>query len=140
MTNWLQLDPKSPVALYLQIVEQVRRLVALGALRSGDRLPTVRELAARARVNRNTAARAVQLLEAEGLVRTRVGQGTFVADDAGELGREQRIHIVDAALDRAVGEADTVGFPLDELGGRLSDRIARHRRADRPGGAHEDTV
>ena len=116
MTNWFQLDPQSPVALYLQIVEQVRRLVALGALRSGDRLPTVRELAAQARVNRNTAARAVQHLESEGLVRTRVGQGTFVADGAGRLGREQQARIVDAALDRALSEAGTVGFPLEELG------------------------
>ena len=45
----LDLDPSSPVPLYLQLVEQVRRLVALGALRPGDQLPTVRELAVRTR-------------------------------------------------------------------------------------------
>ena len=77
----LDLDPSSPVPLYLQLVEQVRRLVALGALRPGDQLPTVRELAVRTRVNRNTVGRAIQSLEREGVVRTRVGQGTFVVSD-----------------------------------------------------------
>ena len=74
----IDVDPRSPVPLYLQMVEQIRRLMAMGALRPGDRLPPVRELAARARINRNTAARAIQTLEAQGLLRTRVGQGTFV--------------------------------------------------------------
>jgi GntR family transcriptional regulator len=101
----IELDPASPLALYLQIAEQVRRLVALGALRPGDRLPTVRELAVSTRVNRNTAARAIQQLEGEGIVRTRVGQGTFVADGADRIGRARR--------------------PFEELGPRLERSIAR---------------
>lgn len=80
----LNLDPRSSTPLYRQIVDQVRRRVAQGVLRPGDRLPTIRDLAARARVNRNTAARAFQELEASGLVHTRVGQGTFVAETAGD--------------------------------------------------------
>jgi len=128
MTSWFQLDPSSPVALYLQISEQVRRLVAIEALRPGDRLPTVRELAVQARVNRNTAARAIQLLESEGIVRTRVGQGTFIADWATPIARQERLRVVDTALDRALSEADAVGFPLDELEPRLADRLARYSR------------
>ena len=58
--NLIRLDPASPIALYLQISEQIRRLIAIGALRPGDRLPTVRDLAVQTRVNRNTAARAIQ--------------------------------------------------------------------------------
>ena len=81
----IELDPTSTTPLYLQIAEQVRRLIALGALRPGERLPAVRELAVRARVNRNTAARAIQQLESEGVVRTRVGQGTFVEEGPGRF-------------------------------------------------------
>ena len=56
----LDLDPQSPVPLYQQLVEQVRGMIALGALKAGDRLPTVRDLAVQARINRNTAARTIE--------------------------------------------------------------------------------
>jgi GntR family transcriptional regulator len=132
----LDLDPESPTPLYQQIVEQVRGLVAIGALRVGDRLPTVRELAVRARINRNTAARAIQQLEHEGVVRTRVGQGTFVADGAGRVDRATRDAAVDGALDRVIVEAHLAGVPLEELGWRLSRRIEGFRRR-REGAAAE---
>jgi GntR family transcriptional regulator len=138
MTSRIQLDPASPVALYLQISEQIRRLVAIGALRAGDRLPTIRELAARTRVNRNTAARAIQQLESEGIVRTRVGQGTFVADGAARAGRERLGQVVDAAIDRLLVEARTVGVPLEELGRRVGKRIERFRREQNSGGERGD--
>lgn len=138
MTNLIRLDPSSPVALYLQISEQVRRWVALGALRPGDRLPTIRELAARTRVNRNTAARAIQQLETEGIVRTRVGQGTFVAEGAANAGRERLMRSVDAAIDRLLVDACTAGISLDELGGRLARRIERFERDRDAGGERGD--
>ncbi len=127
----LDVDPASPVPLYLQLVERVRRLVAIGALRPGDRIPTVRELAVRARINRNTAARAIRELETRGLVRTRVGQGTFVADGAGRVDRAAREAAVDAALDRLIVEAATLGLPLDALGERLAARLEAFRAASR---------
>ena len=76
----LRIDPALAVPVYAQVVEQVRTLIALRALRPGDKLPSVRELAAQVRINRNTAAKAYQLLEAAGVLETRAGQGTFVAD------------------------------------------------------------
>jgi GntR family transcriptional regulator len=124
----LDLDPKISIPLYQQIVEQVRGLVAVGALKAGDQLPTVRELAVRARVNRNTAARAIQQLEHEGVVRTRVGQGTFVAEGATRVDRETRGAAVDGALDRVIVEAHLAGVPLEELGWRLSRRIEGFRK------------
>ena len=125
----LDLDSRSPVPLYLQIAEQVRRLVALGALRPGDRLPTIREMAAQSRVNRNTAARAIQLLETEGVVRTRVGSGTFVVEDGHpRIDAARRDAAIERALDHLVVEAYTLGVPLEELGWRLSRRIEAFRR------------
>jgi len=125
----IQLDPASPTPLYLQIAEQVRRLIALGALKPGERLPGVRELAVRARVNRNTAARAVQHLESAGVVRTRVGLGTFVEDSPVQVDRAHRESTVDKLIDRLLFEAHTLGVPLEELGWRLTRRIDHFRRA-----------
>jgi GntR family transcriptional regulator len=124
----LDLDPRDPVPLYLQLAAALRRAVLLGALRPGERVPTVRDLAVRARVNRNTAARAIQHLESEGIVRSRVGQGTFVEDGAARMDRQGREAAIDAALDRIVLEAHGLGAPLEELGWRLSRRIEAFRR------------
>jgi len=127
------LDPQSPVPLYLQIVEQVRRLVALGALKPGDRFLTVRELGTRARVNRNTAARAIAELERDGVVRTRVGQGTFIADGAPAMDAKGRDAALDAALDKLLVEAHALGVPHEEIGWRLHRKIEHFARARREG-------
>lgn len=133
----IEIDPSSPVPLYLQIAEQMRRLIAMGALKPGDKAPTVREIAVTTRVNRNTAARAIQHLEAEGVVRTRVGQGTFVenhsAVDSGERDRA-----VDATIDRLLIEVQSLGLQLDEIGARLSRRIEEFRRRQRSGDSSGD--
>ena len=121
------LDPSNPLPLYQQLAGALRRQVALGALRAGERVPTVRELAVLARVNRNTAARAIQTLEAEGLVTTRVGQGTFVAANAPSIAADEGLDEVDEALDEALARAERRGVSLDELSERLNARIAARR-------------
>jgi len=143
----IEIDPTSPVPLYRQIADEVRRLVALGALREGDRIPTVRELAVRTRVNRNTAARAIQHLESAGVVRTRVGQGTFVVEPGGTpADRSRNSDRIDRRIDRLLVEAQTAGLPLDDLRRRLAERIDRFRerqaaealRLERPGEEEEE--
>src|SRR4051812_3035072 len=115
----IHLDPGSSVPIYLQIVDQVRRLIALGALRPGDRLPAVRDLAAQCRINRNTAARAIQELEREGIVRTQVGQGTFVAQEPPPSDGLDGEQAVDAQCDRLIVEARGRRLPLEQLPSRL---------------------
>ncbi len=127
----IEIDPASPVPLYLQIADQMRRLIAMGALKPGDKAPTVRELAVTTRVNRNTAARAIQHLEAEGVVRTRVGQGTFVENRSLKINRDRRDRTIDETIDRLLVEAHTLGLPLEELSWRLSRRIEEFRRRRR---------
>lgn len=129
------LDPSNPLPLYRQLAGALRRQIALGALRAGERVPTVRELAVLARVNRNTAARAIQALESAGIVTTRVGQGTFVATDARPIAADEGLDEVDEALDEALDRAQRRGLALDELSARLQDRIAAHRaREERESG------
>ena len=72
------LDNHSGVAAYLQIVQQVKQALRLGLLKTGDQLPTVREVVAKIAINPNTVLKAYRELEREGLVSSRPGQGTFV--------------------------------------------------------------
>lgn len=78
------LDAKSGIAPYLQLVQQVRRALKLGALREGDQLPTVREVVTRIAINPNTVSKAYRELEHEGLVAARAGVGTFVTASTSE--------------------------------------------------------
>lgn len=73
-----RLDPRSGVASYLQIVQQVRQSLLLGMLSEGDQLPTVKQVVAQVAINPNTVLKAYRELEMEGLVVARPGSGTFV--------------------------------------------------------------
>lgn len=73
-----RLNPTSGVSPYLQIARQVRQAMQLGHLQPGDQLPTVKEVVATLAVNPNTVLKAYQLLEHQGLVEGKQGQGTFV--------------------------------------------------------------
>jgi GntR family transcriptional regulator len=72
------LDTRSGVPPYLQLVHQVRRALRLDLLREGDQLPTVKEVVARLAINPNTVLKAYRELEHDGLVAARPGIGTFV--------------------------------------------------------------
>ncbi|HET7010395.1 MAG TPA: GntR family transcriptional regulator [Anaerolineales bacterium] len=76
----IPIDLRSKVPAYVQIVDQVRGLVASGALRPGDQLPTVRQLAADLRINFNTVARAYRMLDESGVISTQQGRGTYVVE------------------------------------------------------------
>ncbi|MEW6349959.1 MAG: GntR family transcriptional regulator [Thermodesulfobacteriota bacterium] len=76
----LTINPNDAVPIYVQIVRQVQLAIVSGELRPGDRLPSLRELARDLVVNHLTVKKAYAVLEAQGLIRTRRGLGTFVAD------------------------------------------------------------
>jgi DNA-binding transcriptional MocR family regulator len=96
----LQLQTESHVPLYIQVRDQIRALVYSGELRSGDRIPASRELAAYLGVHRTTVANAYAELEAEGLIRGHVGRGTFVL---GNSGSSAPTHTVPSPALRNVG-------------------------------------
>ena len=75
----IRVDPALPTPIWSQLEESVRYLVASGALRPGDALPSVRDLAREQRINPNTVAKAYQRLAEAGILETRRGEGTFVA-------------------------------------------------------------
>ena len=71
-------DPQSGVPIYLQIIEQIKRSVALGILQAGEQLPTVKQLALDLTINPNTVARAYRDLERDTVIETAPGRGSFV--------------------------------------------------------------
>jgi GntR family transcriptional regulator len=77
---WLDINPRLSTPVYQQIVDGIKEAVALGILAAGERMPTVREMAAELALNPNTVAKAYQRLEQEGIIVTMRSRGTFVAD------------------------------------------------------------
>src|SRR2546425_6542917 len=75
----MRLNPDSRVPIYRQIEDQVRYAIASGHLKSGEQLPTVRQLAVDLSVNPNTVIKAYTELERDGVVTTEQGTGTFVS-------------------------------------------------------------
>src|SRR5271169_5713096 len=88
-----RLDPQSGVPAYRQIIDQVLGGIAAGALKGGDQLPTVRQLAVDLTINPNTVVRAYRELEIREVLATQQGTGTFVTDKkpkANDLERQRR--------------------------------------------------
>jgi GntR family transcriptional regulator len=106
------LDPRSGVATYLQIVQQVKEALRLGTISVGDQLPTVREVVADLAINPNTVAKAYRDLEREGLVVARQGRGTFVASTLAPAASLRHHEVLRAELERWLEAADRAG--LDE--------------------------
>src|SRR4051812_46973364 len=101
----IHLDPSDGVPIYLQIVQQVRYLVASGRLSPGEELPPIRALAERLVVNPNTVARAYRELEREGLLHKRSTTGTFVSDTDAVQARQRRLAGLAGPVDAAVRAA-----------------------------------
>jgi GntR family transcriptional regulator len=76
----IEIDFRSGVPIYIQIMDQVKHMIATGELNSGDQLPTVRQLAADLRVNFNTVARSYKLLDEAGVISTQHGRGTYILE------------------------------------------------------------
>ncbi len=100
-----RIDNASDRAVYLQIIDQVKRDIALGRLTKEERLPTVRQLAQQLAINPNTIAKAYRQLEQEGIIVTRAGAGAFVANLDSVLSKAVRRKLICDELERIVVEA-----------------------------------
>jgi GntR family transcriptional regulator len=113
----LEIDPSSPVPLYAQILEEVRLAIATGVLRPGDRLPPIRDLAARIAVNPLTVVKAYTILVGEGVLEAKQGTGTFVAKAVGgrqEPPRRERARMARKWADELAARALRLGIPKEE--------------------------
>ncbi|MGE0640720.1 MAG: GntR family transcriptional regulator [Thermoanaerobaculia bacterium] len=116
--------------MYLQIIEQVRRRIAVGDWLPGQEIPSIRALAAATRVSVITIKRAYHDLERDGVLVTRQGRGTFVADHV-DLGRDLREQELDQHLRKAADVGRELGLGSDELHGRLRDLLNQQKEEPR---------
>jgi GntR family transcriptional regulator len=110
-----QLDTKSGVPIYRQIIEQVKYAIARGELEPGDRLPTVRQLAVDLSVNPNTVVRAYRELEISGVLETHQGSGTFVGKERPEIDSLEQQRMLDQILTELLARASSYGFTLEDI-------------------------
>jgi GntR family transcriptional regulator len=111
----IHISPHDGVPIYLQIVNQVKYLVASGRLAPGEELPAIRVLADRLTVNPNTVARAYRELEVAGVVEKRRTAGTYVSAAGSPLARRERLKILTERIDALLAEARQLGIRTDDV-------------------------
>jgi GntR family transcriptional regulator len=120
----IKLDLRSKIPIYVQIIDQIKHLIATGELQPDDQLPTIRELAADLDVNFTTVARAYRLLDDEDLISTQHGRGTYILPlpsglSDGDFRREDLERLARYFLN----EAARLGYHPDEVAELIKDNI-----------------
>jgi GntR family transcriptional regulator len=111
----IHISSSDGVPIYLQIVNQVKYLVASGRLAAGAELPPIRVLAERLLINPSTVARAYRELESAGIVEKRRTAGTYVSDQGSPLARRERIKILAERIDSLLAEARQMKIDVEEV-------------------------
>lgn len=127
MTNkklLLQIDFRSGLPIYTQIVNQVQAQVVTGILKPGDQLPTVRALAEELRVNFNTVARAYRLLDEARIISTQQGRGTYITEiPPPEITEQLRKESLEALTQRFISEAMRLDFSKAEISQMVKEQL-----------------
>lgn len=122
------LDPHSGVAVYRQLVDQVRYQIAAGVLKPGDELPSIRALSEPLGVNPMTISKAYGLLERDGWLERRPGRPLVVRGLPADEMRRSRLAQLDEALRPAAALAAQFGVEADEAAARLRKLMAKEER------------
>jgi GntR family transcriptional regulator len=123
------LDFNSGTPLHLQLAEQTRLGIATGVLCPGDQMPTVRDLAAQLRINPNTVARVYRDLQSEGLLSSRQGSGTFVAEEAPRIADGQSLELLRGRWRGAIALGRSLGLDWPELRALAAELITEAEAA-----------
>jgi len=110
-----KLDVRSGVPVYRQIIDQVLGGIAAGSLKSGDQLPTVRQLAVDLAINPNTVARAYREMEIREVLATQQGTGTFITEQKPKVSELERRRRVGQLAGDLLARAGSEGITLQEL-------------------------
>ena len=117
------IDPMSRTPVYGQIIEQVEKFIALGILKPGDAMPSVRNLSVELSVNPNTIQKTFNELMSRGLTVSVPGKGSFISQDAPELIKNKsRAKLDDFKL--LVKELHTAGLTIEEIGQAVKDAVS----------------
>ena len=131
MTMNLEIDFRSGIPIYLQVVERIKERLASGQLQPGDQLPTVRSLALELRVNFNTIARAYRIMDESGIISTQQGRGTYILEmPSPEVIGSMRAKALEDLTRRYMEDAERLGAAPDELKRILNETLARQGETD----------
>ena len=101
--------------IYLQIADQIKKMILDGKLSEGDMLPSMRNLALELRISFMTTKRAYEELERDGFIESYTGKGSFVKAQTIEMFREARLLEIEDLLQQAANKAKRIGLGADEL-------------------------
>jgi GntR family transcriptional regulator len=120
----IKIDFRSKIPIYIQIIDQIKHLIASGDLVPDDQLPTVRELADDLDVNFTTVARAYRLLDEEGLISTQHGRGTYILPlPEGQTNGDFRREDLERLTRYFLNEAARLGYGSDEVAEIVKDNV-----------------
>ncbi len=132
-----RIDNASDRPVYQQIIDQIKRDIALGRLIKDEKLPTVRQLARQLAINPNTIAKAYRQLEQEGIIVTKPGAGAFVANLDSSLSRAVRKKLLSEELERIAVEAYHMQIDKETLSGWFNNTIEKFNLPMKKGQTNE---
>lgn len=110
-----RLDPKTGIPFYRQIIDQIRFGIAMGKLKAGEQLPTVRSLAVDLKINLNTVAKAYRELEIQHVLETQQGTGTFIGEISIQLTDKEKGAKLKEICDEFSSIAFSYGFSINDI-------------------------
>src|SRR5262249_7100561 len=119
----LRLNPASGVPLYLQLIEQIKHGIETGAMRAGDQLPSVRQMAEDLLINPNTVVRAYRELEHEGIVELKHGSGAFIRQSI--VPRARLMQKAQTIVQSGLGRLASMGLTEEEIRRLIENELAR---------------
>lgn len=113
---------KDNIPIYLQIEQYLYRQIALGKMKAGEKIPSVRKLALELTINVNTVQRALQEMNTQGILYTKRGEGNFVTEDT-ELLSKTKQSLINNELDEFVQNMEKLGVKKDKLVSTLTEYL-----------------
>ena len=122
----LKIDFRSGLPIYVQVMDQIKHMIAAGELKIGDQLPTVRQLAADLRVNFNTVARAYRMLDQGEIISTQHGRGTFILEQKKKKNtRKKKVENIEELTRFYIRKATYLGFEPEEIRTCFEEMVER---------------
>ncbi|QDT07141.1 HTH-type transcriptional repressor YtrA [Rubripirellula lacrimiformis] len=112
---FLSIDFQSDVAIYLQIVRQIKASIAAGTMRSGQLLPSGRVLSGQLAINPNTVARAFTELQNDGVIESLRGRGMVISSGAAAICRRHRDGVLAERIGGVLAEAWNAGLDAEAI-------------------------
>ncbi len=123
MPIWIDINPHTGIPIYLQIMEQIKHALIVGSLRGGDQLPTVRQLATELTIAPNTIVRAYNELQRMGIVESKAGVGTVIANNFVNKIKEEQMSALLQRLHSLIVDAAGIGISESDLRKNFEEKL-----------------